>query len=113
MSVAAAATPLLTDDVAELRNCASIASETDPRRDTTAVRRLLPRPRKGVAPRRCGAIVSLSHLMFIRALVLVTALVASAAPARAADARSDAKEQVEFGIRVAQNGLWKEAAYRW
>jgi len=51
--------------------------------------------------------------MFIRALVLVTALVASAAPARAADARSDAKEQVEFGIRVAQNGLWKEAAYRW
>ena len=29
------------------------------------------------------------------------------------DARSDAKEQVEFGIKVAQNGLWKEAAYRW
>ncbi len=29
------------------------------------------------------------------------------------DARSDAKEQVEFGIKVAQSGLWKEAAYRW
>ena len=42
------------------------------------------------------------------------ALVAlSLAPAYAGDARSDAKEQVEFGIKVAQNGLWKEATYRW
>lgn len=30
-----------------------------------------------------------------------------------ADARGDAKEQVEFGIRVAQRGLWREAIYRW
>lgn len=30
-----------------------------------------------------------------------------------ADARSDAREQVEFGIRVAQRGLWREAIYRW
>lgn len=30
-----------------------------------------------------------------------------------ADARSDAKAQVEFGIAVAQRGLWKEAIYRW
>src|SRR5678810_1339954 len=30
-----------------------------------------------------------------------------------ADARSDAKKQVEFGIQVAQRGLWKEAIYRW
>jgi Tfp pilus assembly protein PilF len=30
-----------------------------------------------------------------------------------ADARSDAKEQVQFGINVAQRGLWKEALYRW
>ena len=55
--------------------------------------------------------------MLIRALVVTTALVALApmAPANAVarDARSDAKEQVEFGIKVAQNGLWKEAAYRW
>ncbi len=27
--------------------------------------------------------------------------------------RDAAKSQVEFGIKVAQNGLWKEAAYRW
>jgi len=36
----------------------------------------------------------------------------SAAPALA-DARSDAKEQVAFGINVAQRGLWREAIYRW
>ena len=39
-------------------------------------------------------------------------LVLSGAPA-AADARSDAKKQVEFGIAVAQRGLWREAIYRW
>ena len=42
-------------------------------------------------------------------LVLVTAF----AGAPHADARSDAKAQVEFGISVAQRGLWKEAIYRW
>ena len=30
-----------------------------------------------------------------------------------ADVRSDAKKQVEFGITVAQRGLWREAIYRW
>ena len=30
-----------------------------------------------------------------------------------AEQRSDAKEQVEFGIQVAQRGLWREAIYRW
>jgi len=30
-----------------------------------------------------------------------------------ADVRSDAREQVEFGINVAQRGLWREAIYRW
>jgi len=30
-----------------------------------------------------------------------------------ADARRDAKSQVDFGINVAQRGLWREAIYRW
>jgi Flp pilus assembly protein TadD len=30
-----------------------------------------------------------------------------------ADKRSDAKEHVDFGIAVAQRGLWREAAFRW
>src|SRR4029077_14946238 len=30
-----------------------------------------------------------------------------------ADARTDAKAQVAFGINVAQRGLWREAIYRW
>jgi len=51
--------------------------------------------------------------MVCRALLIATALVAFAPQAHAGDARSDAREQVEFGIKVARNGLWKEAAYRW
>jgi Tfp pilus assembly protein PilF len=43
--------------------------------------------------------------------VFVAALLA--APPAFADARSDAKSQVEFGINVAQRGLWREAIYRW
>ena len=30
-----------------------------------------------------------------------------------ADARSDAKSQVDFGVNVALRGLWREAIYRW
>jgi len=37
---------------------------------------------------------------------------ALASPAYA-DARTEAKAQVEFGINVAQRGLWREAIYRW
>ena len=33
--------------------------------------------------------------------------------AHAQDDRGKSKEQVEFGIKVAQNGLWNEALYRW
>ena len=43
-------------------------------------------------------------------VALLTAL--SAAPAYA-DARGDARQQVEFGIAVAQKGLWREAIFRW
>ena len=50
--------------------------------------------------------------MHFRSLVVVVALTAFA-PSAYADARSDAKSQVEFGIKVAQSGLWKEATYRW
>jgi len=47
----------------------------------------------------------------------VVAVVACAATVVAsqsfADAKSEAKSQVEFGINVAQRGLWREAIYRW
>jgi type IV pilus assembly protein PilF len=43
---------------------------------------------------------------------LALVVVGLAAPAYA-DARSEAKAQVEFGINVAQRGLWREAIYRW
>ena len=40
-------------------------------------------------------------------------LVLAAPLAVAGGARSDAQAQVQFGIDVAQKGLWKEALYRW
>lgn len=45
--------------------------------------------------------------------VLVALLLGGAVAPLAADARDDAKKQVEFGIAVAQRGLWREAIYRW
>ena len=45
--------------------------------------------------------------------VALAAVVSAFAPAAYADNRSQAKAQVDFGIKVAQNGLWKEATYRW
>lgn len=46
-------------------------------------------------------------------LVFVIGLLVMLAPVPSwADARSDAKAQVAFGIEVAQRGLWNEARYR-
>jgi Flp pilus assembly protein TadD len=45
--------------------------------------------------------------------LLTLALVACTPGLASADVRSEAKSQVEFGIAVAQKGLWKEALYRW
>ena len=50
--------------------------------------------------------------MFQR-MILAACLVALPAVPSFADARSDARAQVEFGIKVAQRGLWREAIYRW
>jgi Tfp pilus assembly protein PilF len=50
--------------------------------------------------------------MRVLSVLVVTLLALSAAPL-AADARTDAKKQIEFGISVAQRGLWREAIYRW
>ena len=52
----------------------------------------------------------------MRRLILasVVVLIAIAVPGVArADDRAKSREQVEFGIRVAQNGLWNEALYWW
>jgi Tfp pilus assembly protein PilF len=50
--------------------------------------------------------------MRLRLFIAACVLAAVAVPA-AADDRDDAKAQVEFGIKVAQRGLWREAIYRW
>jgi Tfp pilus assembly protein PilF len=46
-------------------------------------------------------------------LLTVVVLLTALGGVAYADARADAKAQVEFGIAVAQRGLWKEAIYRW
>ena len=56
--------------------------------------------------------MTLSRTYALASVLVAGLAVASATPLRA-DARSDAREQVEFGISVAQRGLWREAIYRW
>jgi tetratricopeptide (TPR) repeat protein len=46
-------------------------------------------------------------------LTCITLLTVALATPLHADARSDAMAQVDFGITVAQRGLWREAIYRW
>ena len=46
-------------------------------------------------------------------MVFVACAAALTASPSFADARGEAKSQVEFGINVAQRGLWREAIYRW
>ena len=53
------------------------------------------------------------HIMLARILCFALLLGLVSAPAAWADQRDQAKEQVNFGIQVAQRGLWKEAIYRW
>ena len=51
--------------------------------------------------------------MNVRVALLVACAATLSAVPSFANARNDAKSQVEFGINVAQRGLWREAIYRW
>ena len=56
------------------------------------------------------------RLIRVSVVVLVVLTGASARAAVAQTTQGDrgkSKEQVEFGIKVAQSGLWNEALYRW
>jgi type IV pilus assembly protein PilF len=57
-------------------------------------------------------IVAADPSMKLRAILFIACAFASSTPLLA-DARDEAKSQVEFGISVAQRGLWREAIYRW
>jgi Tfp pilus assembly protein PilF len=48
-----------------------------------------------------------------RRLLLTAFLLAAAAAPAFADAQRDARRHVEFGIKVAQHGLWREAIVQW
>ena len=50
----------------------------------------------------------------MRRLILFSVVTVLLAPVAAmAQDRGKSKEQVEFGIKVAQSNLWNEALYRW
>jgi Flp pilus assembly protein TadD len=51
--------------------------------------------------------------MLRKSFLLAGLLSAVTAVSAQADARSDSRAQVEFGIVAAQKELWKEALYRW
>jgi Tfp pilus assembly protein PilF len=51
--------------------------------------------------------------MILRLAASVVLVAATSVAPLHGDARSDAKAQVDFGIDVAQRGLWREAIYRW
>jgi Tfp pilus assembly protein PilF len=49
----------------------------------------------------------------MKEIVFCVALIAGTVAPAYADARSEAKAEVDFGVNVAQRGLWREAIYRW
>jgi Flp pilus assembly protein TadD len=51
--------------------------------------------------------------MNLRAVIVFAWFAVALASPALADAKTDARSQVEFGINVAQRGLWREAIYRW
>jgi Tfp pilus assembly protein PilF len=84
-----------------------------PTRGTSLALPVWPNSPKTLHVRQPNSYSELVRIMSIRPVALAVLMtVASALPAQA-DARSDAKAQVAFGISVAQRGLWREAIYRW
>ncbi len=75
---------------------------------TRVVHLLLPSARQ-------GAIVAVPFMrrLILASVVVLIAVAATPAAANDGASRSQSMEQVEFGIKVAQNGLWNEALYRW
>src|SRR5262245_47657604 len=63
-------------------------------------------------PRPCYSWERLPGMRLGRIFGASLLVVSTSLPALA-DARKDAKKHVEFGIEVAQKGLWREAIYRW
>ena len=60
-----------------------------------------------------GVAIVVMNPMLIRTIVLMSVLAVGVPIVAHADLRSDAQAQVDFGITVAQRGLWQEAIYRW
>jgi len=53
------------------------------------------------------------RLILFSVVVLLSAVAQASAQDQNKADRGQSKQQVEFGIKVAQNNLWNEALYRW
>ena len=53
------------------------------------------------------------RLILFSVVVLLSAVAQASALDQDKADRGQSKQQVEFGIKVAQNNLWNEALYRW
>lgn len=60
-----------------------------------------------------SGIVAAIPSMKVRAAILFALAASVVATPAFADARSNAKALVDFGISVAQKGLWREAIFQW
>ena len=56
---------------------------------------------------------SMRRLILFSVVVLLSAVAQASAQDQNKADRGQSKQQVEFGIKVAQNNLWNEALYRW
>ena len=56
---------------------------------------------------------SMRRLILYSVVILISAVAQASAQDKAKGDRGQSKQQVEFGIKVAQNNLWNEALYRW
>src|SRR6187399_1953521 len=53
------------------------------------------------------------RLILYSVVILISAVAQASAQDKGKGDRGQSKQQVEFGIKVAQNNLWNEALYRW
>ena len=56
---------------------------------------------------------SMRRLILFSVVGLLSAVAQASAQDQGKADRGQSKQQVEFGIKVAQNNLWNEALYRW
>ena len=93
--------------------CQETGAFFNPNRGTWLAAFVFWRTRKCLHVKKRHGYSGITPVMTFRIATCITLLTVALATPLHADARSDAVAQVDFGITVAQRGLWREAIYRW